>query len=96
MHKAVLQISYSGVRGGQERSLQVSSMLFSKQWGLMCVSIPVCTKYSTMTAGGKIVLDSYSNHSVHWSLVWGYFIFLSTLVLFFSLPFLSLQTMRVL
>lgn len=53
MHKAILQILYGSVHGGEERSLQISSMLFSKQWGLMCIFILVCTKSSTMTVGGK-------------------------------------------
>lgn len=37
MYKAVLQILHSTVRGGEERTPQFSSVLFSKPGFLMCV-----------------------------------------------------------
>lgn len=80
MYKVVLQIVYSTVRGGEGGS----SVLFSKQWDLMCVSVPVCKKYSTMTVCvvGKIGLYSCPHCSMDCLLMWRSCFFLSTFLVF--------------
>lgn len=59
-------------------------MLFSKQWDLMCVSVPVCKKYSTMTVCvvGKIGLYSCPHCSMDCLLMWRSCFFLSTFLVF--------------